>query len=162
MSDIVFRPATRADLSVLIDFIHLLASDEGRPDAVSVTKDRLAALLFGPDAFGTGYLGFKGNEPLVSALVLKKFSSYRGTPILYIEDIVVSEAARGTGVGAKMMEFLAKKALEQGCEAMEWMAVEDNAGAIRFYERLGAEIDPHVVLGFDHAAMLKVSGQHND
>ncbi|MBV1901643.1 MAG: hypothetical protein KUG56_08225, partial [Kordiimonadaceae bacterium] len=84
MSDVVFRPATRADLGVLIAFIHLLASDEGRSEAVSVTEGRLAALLFGPDALGTGYLGFKGDKPLVAALVLKKFSSYRGTPILYI------------------------------------------------------------------------------
>ena len=160
MSDLVIRAATESDLGVVIDFIRLLAESEGRPEAVSITEEKLGSLFFGGQAIGNGYLAFMGVKPVASALVMQKYSSYRGSRILYIEDIIVSPDARGSGVGAKFMQYLAQRALEQGCENMEWMALKDNGGALRFYQRLGAQIDPHKVLGFDHATLQKVASEN--
>jgi ribosomal protein S18 acetylase RimI-like enzyme len=65
-------------------------------------------------------------------------TSFRAKPALYIEDIVVSEAARSSGAGEALMAELALRAESAGCGRMEWAVLPWNEGAIRFYERLGA------------------------
>jgi len=158
MSEIVFRKAKREDIATLIKFIHLLAAHEERPEAVTITEAALTDLLFGDKAIGYGFVALQSGEPVATALLIQKFSSFRGSRILYIEDIIVSNGARGSGVGTKFMKFLAQKALEWGCDAMEWYAMKYNAGALRFYERLGAQYDdPHAILGFDQKTLRDVA-----
>lgn len=159
VSAIEFRPAEAADVKVILEFIRMMAALEGRPDAATIAEKDLTDLLFGDRAIAYGFLAESGGEVIASALTLLKFSSYRGRRIFYIEDIIVAEQARGSGVGTEMMKFLAQTAVDMGCDAMEWYALKDNPGALRFYERLGAQYDtPHAILGFDEAAMKKVAG----
>tara|TARA_R110002072_G_scaffold29265_1_gene92874 strand:- start:15 stop:485 length:471 start_codon:yes stop_codon:yes gene_type:complete len=153
----MFRPVTVDDLGTILEFIKMLASNEGRPEAVTLSEADLAELLFGEKPVAYGFLAVKEGVPVASALLLQKFSSYRGKRILYIEDLIVSEAARGDGVGSKMMVFLAGIALEMGCDAMEWYALKSDPKALRFYERLGAQYDtPHAILGFDKMVLEKL------
>ncbi len=159
MSEITFRPVTQSDLETIIGFIKMLAANEGRPEVVTVTGQDLVNLLWGDRAIAYGYLGFQGGKPVVSALLMQKYSSYRGKRILYIEDLIVSEAARGEGVGSKMVKFLAGEALKMGCDAMEWYALRTDPKALRFYERLGADIDTaHAILGFDEKSLQQAAG----
>jgi GNAT superfamily N-acetyltransferase len=65
-------------------------------------------------------------------------TSFRARLALYLEDIVIAESARSSGVGARMMEALAREAAEAGCARMDWAVLPWNGGAVRFYERLGA------------------------
>ena len=65
-------------------------------------------------------------------------TSFRARLALYLEDIVIAEKARSSGVGARLMEALAREAAEAGCARMDWAVLPWNSGAIRFYERLGA------------------------
>ena len=66
-------------------------------------------------------------------------STFRGRPALYLEDLVVSEAARGKGVGEALMASLAREVVARGALRLEWSVLDWNVHAIRFYERLGAE-----------------------
>lgn len=163
MSKLTFRAATRDDLGIIVEFIKMLAANEGRREAVTLSEADLAGLLFGEKAIAYSFLAVKEGLPIASALALQKFSSYRGKRILYIEDLIVTKAARGDGVGGEMMQFLAEKALEMGCDAMEWYALKSDAKALRFYERLGAQYDtPHAILGFDKMTLEKVAGVLSD
>ena len=65
-------------------------------------------------------------------------STFRGRTFLYLEDLVVSEAARSRGVGEALMAALAREAVSRGALRLEWVVLDWNVDAIRFYERLGA------------------------
>lgn len=163
MSDIEFRPATAFDIPTIIEFSRMLAMHQGNPEDVVITEEALGDLLFGDRAIGYAFIAEKEEKAIAMALLMQKFSSYRGTRILYIEDLVVSREARGTGVGTQMMHFLSKVALDMGCDAMEWYAHKEDQSALRFYERLGAQYDePHVIFGFDADALSRMAGAMNE
>ncbi len=65
-------------------------------------------------------------------------SSFRGRNLLGLEDLVVSEAARGRGIGEALMAALAREGVRRKAIRMDWDVLDWNAKAIRFYERLGA------------------------
>jgi GNAT superfamily N-acetyltransferase len=70
------------------------------------------------------------------ALFFANFSTWLGSPGMYLEDIYVIEAARGLGVGRALMARLAAIALQRGWGRIDFAALEWNP-ARRFYHRLG-------------------------
>jgi GNAT superfamily N-acetyltransferase len=76
------------------------------------------------------------------ALFYEGFGTFRAKPFLYLEDLVVSEAARSRGVGEALMAALAREALTRGALRIEWAVLDWNARAMSFYDRLGAH-RPH-------------------
>jgi GNAT superfamily N-acetyltransferase len=76
------------------------------------------------------------------AIYFNTYSSFLARPTLYIEDIFVKEEYRQQGVGGRMMFRLIKEALRTGCGRMEWIVLDWNTNAIRFYEKLGAKMLP--------------------
>lgn len=77
---------------------------------------------------------------------------------LYLKELFVIEAARGTGAGRALMARLAARALESGLEQLRWETGE--AGARRFYGRLGAVDDGKTHYTMDGPALqaLAASG----
>jgi GNAT superfamily N-acetyltransferase len=80
------------------------------------------------------------------AVCYERYSTWRGR-CLYLEDIVVTEAARGRRVGERLFKACAAFALEQGHHHMLWQVLDWNTEAMRFYVRLGATFDPKWVNG---------------
>jgi GNAT superfamily N-acetyltransferase len=76
------------------------------------------------------------------ALFYEGLGTFRARPFLYLEDLVVSEAARSRGVGEALMAALAREALTRNALRIEWAVLDWNARAISFYDRLGAR-RPH-------------------
>lgn len=76
------------------------------------------------------------------ALFYEALGTFRAKPFLYLEDLVVSEAARSRGVGEALMAALAREVLDRGALRLEWTVLDWNQRAMRFYERLGAR-RPH-------------------
>ncbi|HEV2065033.1 MAG TPA: GNAT family N-acetyltransferase [Thermoanaerobaculia bacterium] len=72
------------------------------------------------------------------ALFYEGFGTFRAKPFLYLEDLVVSEAARSGGVGEALMAALAREVVSRGALRLEWSVLDWNVNAIRFYERLDA------------------------
>ena len=56
---------------------------------------------------------------------------------LFIDDLCVEKGARGQKIGEKLYQFALDYAKEQGCYNVTLHVWNDNAGALRFYERLG-------------------------
>ncbi|EIK97427.1 GCN5-like N-acetyltransferase [Pseudomonas sp. M47T1] len=54
----------------------------------------------------------------------------------YLQDLYVSEAARGLGVGRKLIEHVYATAAANGCGKVHWLTHETNATAIQLYERI--------------------------
>lgn len=62
-------------------------------------------------------------------------SALRGTQILYLDDLFIAEAHRGSGVADDMMDRLREIAQTHGCSAIRLDTHATNKRARRFYER---------------------------
>ena len=62
-------------------------------------------------------------------------SALSGTQILYLDDLSIAEAHRGSGVADDMMDRLREIAQTHGCSAIRWDTHATNERARRFYER---------------------------
>ncbi|MFY0730052.1 GNAT family N-acetyltransferase [Pseudomonas sp. NFX15] len=54
----------------------------------------------------------------------------------YLQDLLVAEQTRGTGVGRQLIEFVYATAKADGCNKVHWLTHETNATAIQLYERI--------------------------
>jgi GNAT superfamily N-acetyltransferase len=133
------RPAEPGDVPVLLQLVRELAAYEREPDAVEATEAMLAAALFGPApvASCSVALGLDG-EVVGFALWYVTFSTWRGRPGLWLEDLFVRPSARGTGLGKALLQQLARTCVERGYGRFEWWVLDWNAAAIGFYRSLGA------------------------
>ena len=130
--------ATEKDVPLILQLIRDHAEYEKALDRLSVTEDRLNALLFGAQTGVEVLIAYLGEEPAGFAMYYFSCSSYTGLPNLYLEDIFIRPAYRGSGVGKKLLAALTLRANERGCDRMEWCVLNWNESAIGFYERLGA------------------------
>lgn len=141
MSALTVRPAAPDDVPA----IHALLLDFGRywrhEDWVSGSEPALADALFGPAPRGQGHVACLETGVIGVALWFVTYNFWMTRPILYLEDLFVAEAARGSGAGAALMRALAAEALARDCAWMSWTVRDEDAGAARFYAALGAEPD---------------------
>jgi GNAT superfamily N-acetyltransferase len=84
-------------------------------------------------------LAFAKGEAVGFAVYFFNFSTWLARPGLYLEDLFVKPAARGSGYGRALLTRLAQIAQERGCGRMEWAVLDWNEPAIQFYRKLGAE-----------------------
>ena len=135
------RPATRADIPLILQFIHALASYEKLAHEVAATEAQLAHTLVPPgDAAPAAHcvLAFRSGSAAGFALYFFNYSTFLARPGLYLEDLFVAEACRGRGIGKALLLHLAQIANARGCGRMEWAVLDWNQPAIKFYESLGA------------------------
>lgn len=134
------RPATPADVPLILEFIRALAEYERLPHEVEATEPRLLATLFpqGETPVAHCVLAFSDGRPAGFAIYFFNYSTWLAKPGLYLEDLFVSPALRGRGIGKALLLHLAKIANERGCGRMEWSVLDWNQPAIDFYEKLGA------------------------
>lgn len=133
------RQATVADVSLILSFIKELAEYEKLLSEVVATEDILRETLFGEKASAEVIIGYLDNTPVSFALYFHNFSTFLGRPGIYLEDLFVRPAARGKGIGQKMLGYLAHLAKERKCGRLEWWVLDWNETAIGFYKRLGAK-----------------------
>jgi GNAT superfamily N-acetyltransferase len=138
MNAITIRFATIDDVGVLLQLIRGLAVYEKAPSAVVATEDDLRRHGFGPTRQFEALLAFLDGEAVGFALFHPRFSTWLGRPGVYLEDIFVTEAARGRGVGRRLMARLAAIAVERGWERIDFQVLDWNP-ARNFYRRLGLE-----------------------
>ena len=81
-----------------------------------------------------------GSSRSAFALFFHNFSTFRGAPGLYLEDLFVEPSWRGRGFGRRLLAHLAAIAVERGCHRMEWSVLDWNESAIAFYRRAGARL----------------------
>jgi len=134
----MIRPATPADVPTICRLIRGLADYEKLTDEVVLDEGRLREHLFGPRPYAEVLLAEEGTEIIGFALFFHNYSTFLGRPGIYLEDLFVDPARRGTGHGKALLLALAKLAVERGCGRLEWSVLDWNEPAIRFYESLGA------------------------
>lgn len=135
---VTIRFAEEADAPLILQFIRSLAQFEKLEDQVEATLETLKDGLFDKDGPAQCLLAYADDAPVGFALFFFNFSSFLGRVGLYLEDLFVVPEARSKGVGALLLQTLAKIAVENGCGRMEWAVLDWNQRAIDFYLTLGA------------------------
>ena len=133
------RPATPADVPVILRFVRELAAFEREPDAVEATEAMLERALFTERA-AEAAIAERDGEPVGFAVFFHNFSTWTGRKGLYLEDLYVTPDARGSGVGKALLRHLARLAIERDCARFEWAVLDWNQPAIDFYTAQGAEM----------------------
>jgi GNAT superfamily N-acetyltransferase len=72
------------------------------------------------------------------AVWFRSFSTWRGVPGIYLEDLFVRPAHRGSGLGKALLAELAAVCAERGYARLEWQVLDWNEPSIGFYRSLGA------------------------
>ena len=133
------RPATAADVPIILALIRALATYERAPNDVTATEDGLSKVLFGEKPAAEVLLAFENETAVGFAVFFHNFSTWLGRPGLYLEDLFVRPEDRGKGYGRALLIELAKIARDRGCGRMEWAVLDWNEPAIQFYRKLGAK-----------------------
>jgi GNAT superfamily N-acetyltransferase len=137
---IAIRPAVAADVPLILALIRDLAAYEREPDAVVATEADLLRDGFGGAPRFHVLLAEIDGEPAGFAFYFFSYSTWRGRPALYLEDLFVRPAYRGHGLGKALMARLARIAVEQQCPRFVWEVLDWNEPALRFYASIGAEV----------------------
>ncbi|GIL00065.1 MAG: N-acetyltransferase [Alphaproteobacteria bacterium] len=133
------RPATPADLPLVLALIRELAAYEKLSDQVTATEAALRATLFGARPAAECVLAFAADgTPAGFAVFFPTYSTFLAQPGLWLEDLFVRPEQRGRGIGKALLLHVARLAQARGCGRMEWSVLDWNQPAIDFYENLGA------------------------
>ena len=154
---IVIRPAVVADAGRILAFIRELAEYEKLSHEVVADESGLVTQLFGERPRAEVLIAEVDGVPAGFALFFHNFSTFEGKPGIYLEDLFVSPAARGAGLGKALLTHLAALAVERGCARLEWSVLDWNAPAIGFYQKLGARLmDEWTVMRVDGAQLARL------
>lgn len=143
---VAIRPAEARDVPAMLTLVRELATFEKEPEAVTVTEAEMTEAGFGPRPVWWGWVAEVDGAVQGMAICYERYSTWRGR-VGYLEDIVVTEAARGRRIGERLFRACAQDALRRGYHHLTWQVLDWNTDAMRFYARLGAEFDPQWVNG---------------
>lgn len=132
------RPAVPDDSQTIADLIRELAIYEKLAQSARATAEDFRRNLFGPRPYAEVLLAEVEGRAVGLVLFFHTFSTFRGQPGLYLEDVFVQPEYRGRGIGKSLLGSLAKIARKRGCGRLEWAVLNWNDPAIGFYRSLGA------------------------
>ena len=136
---VTIRPAAAADVPRIVELIRELAEYERSLDQVTATEDDLRAALFAAQPAVFVHVAVAGGPVVGFALWFLNFSTWLGRPGIYLEDLYVTPAMRGRGIGKALLAELAATCVRRGYGRLEWWVLDWNAPAIGFYRSIGAE-----------------------
>ncbi len=157
---ISIRPATEADVPVLVQLIRGLAEYERMLEECEANEAVLREHLFGPRPYAEALIAEAEGVPAGFALFFHNYSTFRARPGIWLEDIFVLPERRGHGLGKALFAELARLAVARGCARLEWSVLDWNEPSIGFYKNLGAQLmDEWTTCRLDGAALAALAGR---
>lgn len=137
---IEIRRARREDCPRLMELVHELAVYEKAPDEVTVSLEHFTESGFGAQPVWWAFVAEVDGHIEGFALYYIRYSTWKGQR-LYLEDLIVTDAMRGKGLGKMLFDRLIEEMKEKKFSGMVWQVLDWNTSAIDFYKRYGAALD---------------------
>jgi GNAT superfamily N-acetyltransferase len=154
------RTAQPEDVGTILKLIRGLAEYEREPLAAQATEEDLLRDGFGPDPKFHCVIADWEGAPVGFALYFYNYSTWKGRPGLFLEDLFVWPEYRGKGIGKALLLHLARTAVEENCGRYEWMVLDWNTPAIDFYQSLGAkQMKQWLPMRVEGKALLELAGK---
>lgn len=134
------RKGTKADLPQALELIRELALYEKAPEQVDNSVERMEIDGFGDNPVFEFFVAEEGQHIKGIAIYYYRYSTWKGKSI-YLEDLVVRESERGSGIGKKLLDAVVLEARNTDSRQVTWQVLDWNEPAIGFYKKLGAELD---------------------
>ncbi|MEJ7861933.1 MAG: GNAT family N-acetyltransferase [Pyrinomonadaceae bacterium] len=129
------------DVPRIVEMIREFAAFENLSDYCEVTEENLRAAMFDENPSVEGLMAFNDDKPIGYALFYKNFSSFRGQRGLYLEDLYIIPEYRGQKIGEAFLAKLAQIAKSRNFVRIDFLVLDWNEPAIKFYKKLGAEMN---------------------
>ena len=157
---ITIRPATPDDVGTIMGFVRELATFEKAPEQVTSTDAAMHEALFGAHPAAEAIIAELDGERVGMAVFYHNFSTWTGVRGIWLDDLYITPAARGSGAGRALLGHLAGIAIDRGCARFEWWVLDWNERAIEFYRKVGAEaMDEWTTQRVTGDALLKLAGR---
>jgi len=137
---IQIRKAVKEDCSRLLELVKELAVYEKAPNEVTVTLEHFIESGFGETPVWWAFVAEENGIILGFALYYIRYSTWKGQA-MYLEDILVTESARGKGIGKLLFERLIEEAKEKGFNRIIWQVLDWNEPATNFYKKYNVKFD---------------------
>jgi GNAT superfamily N-acetyltransferase len=152
------RKAQADDVGTILKLIRGLAEYEREPQAAQATEEDLLRDGFGASPKFHCVIAEWQGAPVGFALYFYNYSTWKGRPGLYLEDLFVWPEYRGKGIGKALLLHLARTAVEENCGRYEWQVLNWNTPAIEFYQSLGAKhMKAWLPMRVDEDALLELA-----
>jgi len=135
---LVLRRAERADAGQILAFIRALGAYEKLEHEISATRADIESTLFGERPVAEVVIADFEEQAAGFVLFFPNYSTFLGAPGLYIEDLFVLPEYRGRGIGRRLLCHVAALAEARGWRRVDWMVLDWNEPALRFYASIGA------------------------
>jgi GNAT superfamily N-acetyltransferase len=135
VSEPVIRPARRRDAPAILRCLAALSAQDGADHAASAEDYRRHG--FGRDRLFHSLVAELGGEVVGVAVFFPTFSTQRGTPGVYVQDLWLAPSMRGRGIGRRLLAEVRARGDRWGADHLLLMVARRNAAAARFYARTG-------------------------
>jgi GNAT superfamily N-acetyltransferase len=141
-----------------VNLVRELAVYERLEASANASAADFRAHLFGPRPAAEAILAEVDGEAVGFALFFTTFSTFRGQPGLYLEDLFVRPAYRSRGIGKGLLASVASRAVERGYGRLEWAVLDWNEPAIGFYTAAGARpMNEWTVFRIDNGSLSQLA-----
>lgn len=125
-TNVTLRKARAEDCEAMLGMIEALAEYQGVGDRVHVSAEELRRAGFGPAPQFEAIIAEERGRPVGLALFQSHYTIWDGAMSLQITDLYVDEAVRGTGVGFRLVQEVARTARDRGCTGLQLNMVHAN------------------------------------
>lgn len=127
-----------SDVDTVVKLVHELAAYERSAEKCMLTSEQLHEALFGESPALFAHVAESGGTVVGCALWFLNFSTWDGKHGIYLEDLYVQPAHRGSGLGRALLAALAEECVRRGYTRLQWWVLNWNTPSIGFYRSLGA------------------------
>lgn len=154
------RAARPEDIATILKLIRGLAEYEREPLAAKATAEGLLRDGFGDHPKFHCLLADWEGAAVGFALYFYNYSTWKGCPGIFLEDLFVWPEHRGKGIGKALLLHVARIAVAENCGRYEWQVLDWNTPAIEFYEALGARrMKQWLPMRVEGEALLELAGR---